>query len=584
MATLAVTVWPMEKGFLPETVAVLALQSSLVLLLAFGWNWCLRRPKAGERWAGVWPGSWNCSAALRHQIWCLHLGFLLVLPLLLLGASLADARLALPFTLPLPEGIPVTRIVVYGQASQAVWGQWWAWAMRQASSLGAALVSAYLLGLLFCLARLATGHWAAGRLLREAMPWRGHEREQVETTGAKLAGVWLHPRVTVPMVLGLFRPRILFPPQAVDWPAELFQSALCHEQAHVARHDLFWQLLAEVVRALYWPNPFVWLAVRAQQQECELACDEAVLAGGLPPSQYAAHLMEIAKAVSTAQPLEGGLTMAKWNQLEGRLRAILNVTANSAQAGRGRPFGIRPVWALVAAGLLLLPLPGFRLAGQSQAVGMAGVIEDASGARVPDAVVTLLFPDDSTRREVTRSNDTGQFQFPALPTGNYGLRIERPGFARLEQSAIAVEAGKTAQFRFVLNMGSLRETVQVRAERLAGAIPAKAGTTAAPPTAAPPTRLRVGGNVQAANLIHKVAPIYPTDCKQEGVQGTVVLNAVVGKDGSIISLEPGNQFVDDRLRQAARSAVLQWRYKPTLLNGNPVEVATQIDVNFTLLP
>jgi protein TonB len=95
-----------------------------------------------------------------------------------------------------------------------------------------------------------------------------------------------------------------------------------------------------------------------------------------------------------------------------------------------------------------------------------------------------------------------------------------------------------------------------------------------------PQRIRVGGNVQAANLIRKVTPQYPPLAKQARVQGTVRFQAIIGKDGTIQNLQliTGHPL----LVPAATEAVKQWLYKPTLLNGEPVEVVTQIDVNFTL--
>lgn len=118
------------------------------------------------------------------------------------------------------------------------------------------------------------------------------------------------------------------------------------------------------------------------------------------------------------------------------------------------------------------------------------------------------------------------------------------------------------------------------------------GIIGAVPSAAPPppppvkkeepklTRIRVGGNVQAANLIRKITPVYPPLAKQARIQGTVRFTAIIGKDGTIQNL----QLVSGHplLVEAARQAVSQWQYKPTLLNGEPVEVVTQIDVNFTL--
>jgi protein TonB len=114
--------------------------------------------------------------------------------------------------------------------------------------------------------------------------------------------------------------------------------------------------------------------------------------------------------------------------------------------------------------------------------------------------------------------------------------------------------------------------------------------TAAPPPPPPPVKeapkpkvpqqIRVGGNVQAAKLIAQPKPAYPPLAKQARIQGTVKFNAVIGKDGTIQNL----QLVSGHplLVPSATEAVRQWRYQPTLLNGEPVEVITQIDVNFTL--
>ena len=94
------------------------------------------------------------------------------------------------------------------------------------------------------------------------------------------------------------------------------------------------------------------------------------------------------------------------------------------------------------------------------------------------------------------------------------------------------------------------------------------------------TALRIGGEVVAANLIHKVVPEYPVLAKEARVQGVVRFSVVIGKDGAVESL----QLISGHpvLVEAARTAVRQWQYKPTLLNGDPVRVATTVDVTFTL--
>jgi len=92
--------------------------------------------------------------------------------------------------------------------------------------------------------------------------------------------------------------------------------------------------------------------------------------------------------------------------------------------------------------------------------------------------------------------------------------------------------------------------------------------------------IRVGGNVQSARILNRVQPTYPPLARQTRISGTVRLHAIISKDGTIQQLEviSGHPL----LQQSALDAVRQWRYQPTLLNGEPVEVDTTIDVIFSL--
>jgi protein TonB len=92
-------------------------------------------------------------------------------------------------------------------------------------------------------------------------------------------------------------------------------------------------------------------------------------------------------------------------------------------------------------------------------------------------------------------------------------------------------------------------------------------------------KVSVSSGVAQGMLVHRVAPQYPAQAKQARLQGTVVLQAVIGKDGSVTSVHAlrGNPV----LTQAAIDAVKQWRYKPYALNGEPVEADTQISVTFS---
>jgi protein TonB len=101
-----------------------------------------------------------------------------------------------------------------------------------------------------------------------------------------------------------------------------------------------------------------------------------------------------------------------------------------------------------------------------------------------------------------------------------------------------------------------------------------------PPKPKPPERVKVSGGVVAGMLLVKVAPVYPVLARQARISGTVVLQAVIGKDGNIKNLRAvsGNPM----LIPSAIEAVSKWRYKPYILDGEPVEVDTQVTVNFQL--
>jgi TonB family protein len=114
-------------------------------------------------------------------------------------------------------------------------------------------------------------------------------------------------------------------------------------------------------------------------------------------------------------------------------------------------------------------------------------------------------------------------------------------------------------------------SLSVPTEEMAVTVPSVAGDIG---------RIRVGGNVQAARIVNRVQPVYPTAAREARIQGVVRLHVIIGKDGSITQLEviSGHPL----LHQAALDAVRQWVYQPTLLEGRPVEVDTTIDVIFQL--
>jgi len=216
---------------------------------------------------------------------------------------------------------------------------------------------------------------------------------------------------------------------------------------------------------------------------------------------------------------------------------------------------------------------GFAVVAQAADGILVGVVRDASGATVPRARVTVAQIGGS-QREFAATKDTGEFSFSPLPEGGYTVTVEKEGFALARHEGIEVSAATPARIAIVLNLGKVKETLTVVAQRT--------GLAPAPSATGMPTRIRVGGNVQATKLVAQPRPVYPPGCKAEGIEGTVLMRAVISREGVPLNLEVVNRLVDPRMVESALEAVRQWRYQPTLLNGEPVEVVTEVQVNYTL--
>lgn len=168
-----------------------------------------------------------------------------------------------------------------------------------------------------------------------------------------------------PMTWGLWNPVVLLPAESNEWSSARLRPVLLHELAHVQRGDWSTELLANVVCALYWPNPLVWLLIRHLRSESEYACDDRVLLAGVAPADYARQLVEVAHAlkVQRQQTLipSTAIMMASRSGVGGRVRAILSGHHSRI------PVNVRIVaLALVGATGLLLPLANLRIASAGE--------------------------------------------------------------------------------------------------------------------------------------------------------------------------------------------------------------------------
>jgi beta-lactamase regulating signal transducer with metallopeptidase domain len=167
-------------------------------------------------------------------------------------------------------------------------------------------------------------------------------------------------RVSVPVVWGVFRPVLLLPEDATGWSEERMRVVLLHELAHLKRVDGISLILTRIAVSLFWFHPLAWSLERAGRNECERACDDLVLASGTRPSDYADHLLGIARTMPAFDPFRAvTLAMSRKSQLEGRLLSILQPgVARRVFSGRGVAV------ACLLAVAVVIPVSALRLIAQ----------------------------------------------------------------------------------------------------------------------------------------------------------------------------------------------------------------------------
>jgi beta-lactamase regulating signal transducer with metallopeptidase domain len=134
---------------------------------------------------------------------------------------------------------------------------------------------------------------------------------------------------------GVFRPKILLPAGSEEWPGERIRAVLCHEMSHIRRGDWWIQTTAELLRAVYWFNPLIWILCQRLRVESEYACDDAVLSQGITGPEYATQLLDIVCLLQiTDRPWSSALGMASPSTIERRFAAMLNPQINRRSVSR----------------------------------------------------------------------------------------------------------------------------------------------------------------------------------------------------------------------------------------------------------
>jgi TonB family protein len=416
---------------------------------------------------------------------------------------------------------------------------------------------------------LSDPHWQ--KLLRELAD---------ELAMRRTPRLLMMPDAVMPFAFGLFRPTILLPAGCLHWTEMRKRIVLVHELTHIRRRDGISQLFANVVAALWWFQPLAWLARKRLRQESEHACDAQVLAIGVRASDYATQLVDIARTSRLTLLSRAAICMARKDELEPRLvrilapqragsflRAFVSATLVIAIAATAPAITLRRNHSNIGGSHMKRTLlTGLLATATLSAATISGSLFDTTGVAIPDAKLVLHSADTSADLDTTSGPD-GKFSFGDLSAGQYILRVEKPGFNDLLRE-FTVKQDSNIERGLVMQVKGVEEKPQ-----------ADSSSHMAQPFA--PDRIRVKGDVAEANLIRKVQPVYPAAAKAAHVQGTVLLQMIILKDGTpgeiTVTSSPSND-----LSQASIDAVRQWRYRPILLNGQPVQVVTQVIVNYTL--
>jgi TonB family protein len=539
----------------------------------------------------------RASAAFRHYCWTMTFAVLLALPVAMTLSPKWTLRL------PVSAADPVTSVTVRGKAATPAAP---APPSRPATN---PIPWIYAAGVAMVAVRFAAGAVRTRRLLAGSVPVaRPGIPRRVQVVESE--------RAAVPMVWGVVRPVIALPVASRYWSAERLRTVLLHELIHVQRRDLLAQVVAQAACCLYWFHPLAWIAAGAQRRERERACDDAVLKRGMGAAEYAGHLVDLARGLTIEAP-----AMADAGDFEGRVRALLDQGRNREPLGRGwaiavsllavalivpmasmtsyaqaslpapavapipeaapaplavpapvdKPRPLVPASRPVEVAMAAAPAPPAPAEEQAAAGAIAGIVTDPSGARVPGASVHLRSTDGSQEQTIA-ANSAGEFTFAAIPTGTYDLEFRVPGF-KIARKQATVKAGAAARADAWMELGEVGESVTAKGTRPA---------VAAPRAAVPPQRIPIGGSVQASKLIAQPRPVYPEDLQAQGVTGTVLIRAVIGKEGQLLNPRVMNTDVHPGLAKAALESISKWLYQPTLLNGQPVEVVTTISIAFEL--
>jgi TonB family protein len=397
-----------------------------------------------------------------------------------------------------------------------------------------------------------------------------------------------------PVTFGWRRPVVLLPERFLEFEPEIQRAILCHELLHIVRHDWLFTVVEESLRALLWFHPAIWWLISRIHLVREQLVDREAIRLTESRDPYLRALLTMAG--HHLQPdLAPASLFLKRRHLDRRMAAVLRkespmsrvrciaqlstmataVVAAVWLAASTFPLQAVPQESTDAVGVpTFVPFPrGVGVVQQDEnhrVFALQGVVEQG-GEKLLQAPHIFYSPEALQRRVEGRVvielsvDENGRVYDAMVISGPQELR--RAALMSVLQWQYSKEMSLPAK---------LAVTIRFELPSAETAAPQTAPSNLAPPI----KRIRVGSAVQHARLVRQVTPLYPALARQARIQGTVHLNVSINPLGAVgvIDVLSGHPL----LIPAAIEAVKQWEYRPTLLNGVPVDVETTVDVAFSL--
>ncbi len=472
-------------------------------------------------------GNSNASASSRHL--CLAL-IILLLPLL----SLAD-----PWLLHLLPNLPLS-------ISPAI-DNWLAQPVNhwlQASS-SQYLLGIYLIGCLWILFYLGLGVFSLWRREQESQPQPELQQlvDQLCHTLRLKRRVQLRSstQIDTPQVWGLFHSTIFIPASMIDWPKQQLQLVLLHELGHVARYDWPLRIISHCICALYWFLPPIWWLARAQENMCERACDDWVLADKDQDSDYAQLLLTLTQSLRQ-QPLPG-VAINGGSAHYQRILALLDRYSDRDKIDRRELLR-----ASLLCGLCVIPLSLLQASIQKPSD-----IYSLEYQHIHSLPLSFFTP--SASRAVSNGTDTGINQRPpqlqrlsALPSPRLPINLRPPLEELLVIEPMEIPQEASSRLR-ESNQSQLTQSAKVQAEQQAQEI-----------------------SVEGYLPIHSVTPHYPARALRRGIEGRVRVEFAIDINGKayapqIIDAQPRGVF-----EQTVLQALSESRFRPYKINHRAITI------------